>query len=86
MSTTFGVQKDNKNIELVDDCVPEDILTEDDVFIEVAFRGNRGFYWKNDIARFLPHETRVYPLDNSAQGIYTIGDIIKAIENENKRL
>jgi len=82
MSTTFGVQWNNKIIELIDDCLPEDILPEDNEFIEVAFRGNTsGFYWTNDIARFLPPETKVYPLDNSAQGVYTIGDILEAIQD-----
>jgi hypothetical protein len=28
----------------------------------------------------LPSSMKVYPLDNSAQGIYTIGDIIKEME------
>jgi len=28
----------------------------------------------NEIAYLLPNNTRIYPLDNSAQGVYTIGD------------
>jgi len=36
--------------------------------------------WKNPIATFLPQETKVYPLDNSHQGIYTIEDIIEELK------
>ena len=47
--------------------------------IEVAIRSG-GVRWKNPLAHLLPDETKVEPLDNTAQGIYTIGDIKKAIE------
>lgn len=74
MSTVFGIYKKVTDIQLVDDCLPEDYLDED--FIEVAFRGNKtGLRWTNELGQFLPNELNVYPLDNSAQGIYTIGDI-----------
>jgi len=76
MSTIFGVHRENKIIKLVDDCLSEDYENWDE-FIEVAYRGNSGlFIWKNELSHLLPHETKVYPLDNSAQGIYTISDII----------
>lgn len=76
MSTVFGIYRLKKDIELIDDCLPE-IYTDDD-FIEVAFRGNNsGFLWVNELAEFLDDNIKVYPLDNSAQGIYTIGDIKK---------
>jgi hypothetical protein len=66
MSTTFGVK------------VPS--LYEEDEFeiLEVAFR-SRYVRWKNGVAQLLPDETEVIAMDNSAQGIYTIGDIRKAI-------
>jgi hypothetical protein len=74
MSTVFGIYRLRGEIELIDDCLPE-IYTDDD-FIEVAFRGNTsGICWKNELAEFLNDDIKVYPLDNSAQGIYTIGDI-----------
>lgn len=44
--------------------------------IEVAFRSN-GIRFTNPIAKLLPDNTPVIPLNNSAQGIYTIGDIRK---------
>lgn len=46
--------------------------------IEVAFRTHY-IRWVNPLAHLLPNDTKVTPLDNSAQGIYTIGDIKKAI-------
>lgn len=82
MSTLFGISKLKQDIELVDDCLSEE--WEDDDFIEVAFRGNgTGIRWKNDLAEFLPDDLKVYPLDNSAQGIYTIGDIKEEIFQQN---
>jgi len=87
MSTTFGIVI--KNGELLDLppqesglILPQDIKDEDNIeIVDVAFRGNwPGMYWKNPIAPFLPPETKVYPLDNSHQGIYTIGDIIKELK------
>jgi len=46
--------------------------------IEIAFRTHY-VKWLNPIAHLLPDNIKVVPLDNSAQGIYTIGDIKKAI-------
>jgi len=89
MSTTFGINKLGLNIELVDDDMPFDSegnydYIEDD-YIEVAFRGNgSGMRWTNDLAPFLPDDLKVYPLDNTAQGIYTIGDIKKEIQSQQK--
>ena len=64
MSTTFGV-----NIKKGD---------QDEV-VEVAFRSN-GMRFINDLAHLLPDDTPVIALDNTPQGIHTIGDIKKAIE------
>lgn len=80
MSTTFGIHREGKKIELIDDELYE---YDDYDFLEVAFRGNgTGIRWVNELAPFLPPETLVYPLDNSAQGIYTIGDIINEMKND----
>lgn len=86
MSTVFGINKNKLDIELIDDCLPDGFTDED--FIEIAFRGNySGFRWKNDLGEFLPNDLKVYPLDNSAQGIYTIGDIkYEMMTPEEKRL
>ena len=41
-------------------------------------------WFTDEIAEMLPDNTPVEPLDNSAQGIYTIGDIKNHILNQNK--
>ena len=47
--------------------------------IEVAFRSN-GMRFINKLAYLLPDETPVIALDNSQQGVYTIGDVKVQIE------
>ncbi len=49
-----------------------------DNVVEVAFRSN-GMRFINELAELLPDDTPVIPLDNTAQGVYTIGDIKKEI-------
>lgn len=66
MSTTFAV------------IVPESKYYETEQ-IDVAFRSNE-IYFINPLARLLPDDLPVIPTDNSAQGIFTIGDIKKAID------
>jgi hypothetical protein len=46
----------------------------DEEMVEVAFRSN-GIQFTNPLAKLLPDETPVFPLDNNPQGIETIGDI-----------
>ena len=69
MSTTFGV-KIKKPCECGGGWKEE--------IIEVAFRSN-GIRFINDLAQLLPNATTVIPLDNTPQGIFTIGDIKKQI-------
>ena len=72
MSTTFGVLKkeyENKNIPL------EDI--DDEMLIEVAFRWSN-VYFTNELAELLGDDVKVYPMDNTAQWIYTVWDIRKS--------
>lgn len=84
MSTTFGVYKGEGIIELEDDMLPVSFFEDDDAiyeqFIKVAHRGRIYDYWLNDLAPFLSDDTKIYPLDNSAQGIYTIGDFKKVLK------
>ena len=47
--------------------------------IEVAFRSN-GMRFINKLAELLPDDTPVFPTDNTAQGVYTIGDVKKEIK------
>jgi hypothetical protein len=84
MSTTFGILiKDGKLLDLTQsEDINIEINEEETDVIEVAYRGNgTGFRWKNCLALFLPSKTKVYPLDNTAQGVFTIGDILKEINN-----
>ena len=88
MSTTFGIL----NIGLDEDKIFDEdgeiypYIDEDYCFIAVFFRGSYG-RWLLDLASHLPDDAKVYPLDNSAQGIYTIGDCKKHLEKEkNKEL
>ena len=46
--------------------------------VEVAFRSN-GMRFINPLAHLLPDETLVIALDNTPQGVYTIGDIKREI-------
>lgn len=73
MSTTFGVKIDNKylNYSIHDDGIDDDICP-------IAHRSN-GIRFINPIAHLLPDNTPVVPMDNDAQGIFTIGDIKKEI-------
>ena len=51
--------------------------------IEVAHRRAGEMVWLNQEAESLPDKKRVYPLDNSSQGIHTIEDIKFAIRTGN---
>lgn len=79
MSTTFGVLKETLPIEVGDENGVFSYISAD-YFERVWFRtgssinGKPG-YWKNEFACWLPDDTRVYALDNSQQGVNTIGDI-----------
>ena len=82
MSTLFGISIRKVDIELGDENGIYDYISED-FFQDVAFRDNRGkFRWIMALADELPDDTKVYALDNSQQGIYTIGDIKKEIETQ----
>jgi hypothetical protein len=74
MSTTFGIPKEPIDIELGDaDGIYYYI--NPDIFEKVFFRRCGNSRWLNDLAKSLPDETKVYALDNTQQGVYTIGDI-----------
>jgi len=90
MSTLFGIHREGKKIKLIDDDLPEeyhiDSERKKEEFITVASRGNSGWiYWITDVAYYLDDNLLVYPLDNTAQGIYTIGDLKKEFNEQNKR-
>ena len=67
MSTTFGVT------------VPQYYDEDENEEIEIAKRINGKLYWRNHLGPYLSDEMKVDALDNSPQGIFTIGDIKKEI-------
>jgi hypothetical protein len=79
MSTTFGIlQTKVEHEKLVDE--DGDLLEyiSREIFEPVFFRGNNN-RWLKDWGKLLPDETKVYALDNTQQGIFTINDIKKFI-------
>ena len=81
MSTTFGIPREPIGIELGDeDGVYYYINTE--IFDKVWFRSRHNSRWLSDLAKLLPDDTKVYALDNSQQGVYTIGDIKNLMKQE----
>ena len=84
MSTTFGVNTTGfKDFELVDDEVP--YWLNKDIFEEVAFRSSNGIRFTNPLGVGLSDDTKVYALNNTQQGIFTIGDIKKEILEQSKQ-
>lgn len=71
MSTTFGVK------------VPDRFNEGEYEIVEVAFRSSY-IRWIDTISQLLPDNMEVIALDNTAQGIYTIGDIREAIKEQEK--
>jgi hypothetical protein len=78
MSTTFGLFK----IPIVtdEDGFITSSYSEED-YIEIAFQANDGgTYWNYPyeiVAEHLDDSVPLYPLNNTPQGIYNIGDIRK---------
>lgn len=79
MSTTFGINTSSFHDFELDEDGELPYWLNRDIFKEVAYRGGN-IVWTNSLASMLPDETKVYPLDNSAHGVYTIGDIKKLME------
>jgi hypothetical protein len=85
MSTTFGIP-----VYPVDDAI---LLDEEgelqpyiskNFFNDIFFSSLKNSRWLNDFANKLPDDTKVYALDNSRQGIYTIGDIKKLMKDKDE--
>lgn len=58
------------------------VINNDGYEVPIAFRSGGGITWQNQLANLLPDELKVFPIDNSPQGIFTIGDIKKVIKGE----
>jgi hypothetical protein len=85
MSTTFGIfvpgnEIKQSNVDLTED----DAAFMDAVEIARRVTGANGAIMRftNELAHLLPDEIKVTALDNSAQGISTIGDIKNHIKNQ----
>ena len=79
MSTTFGLFKVKPEL-FKDGCVKD---ISDDDFIICARRTSGGMIWMNNfdiISIHLPDDVPVYPLDNTPQNIFCIGDVKKEIK------
>jgi len=83
MSTIFGILKKGLEHDKIIDENGEiyPYIDKDYCFKNVYYRGDNS-YWIHGMASFILDEIKVYPLDNSAQGIYTIGDCHKALEEQ----
>ncbi len=82
MSTTFGIlQIKVEHEKLIDeDGALLDYISRE-IFEPVFFRG-RNCVWLNNLAEHIDENTRVYPLDNTPQGIYTIKDCKEHLKNK----
>ena len=69
MSTTFGIEIEGEMTKIAR---------------RVGGSNGAEMYFTNSLVEALPDETPVEPLDNTAQGIFTIGDIRKHIKKQNK--
>lgn len=83
MSTTFGIP-----LYPVDDAI---LLDQDgelqpyisrNFFHEVFFRSYKNSRWLSVLADKLPDDTKIYALTNTRQGVYTIKDCKKILEDE----
>jgi len=89
MSTTFGIPIKKIAIDLnqYDEIMNYYFRHEDDeLFTNVWYRSMGQCRWLNPLGELLPDDTKVYALDNSQQGVYTIGDIkqMMAIQEQKK--
>ena len=85
MSTTFGIpQRQVELNKLVEEGGELYDYIDMSFFEKVFFRSMKNSRWMNSLASRLSDDTRVFPLDNTAQGIYTIGDIKNFLKAEDE--
>jgi hypothetical protein len=87
MSTTFGVLKQYiEHNKIVDE--DGDLLwyISEDAFEPVFFRSMRNSRWLNILGQHSDDNIRVYALDNTNQGIFTIKDCKELLEKQTKQL
>jgi len=87
MSTTFGIPI--KKMDITIDEYEETfkwVDDEDESFTEVWYRSMGNCRWLNPLGELLPDDTKVYALDNTQQGVYTIGDIKQMMDKQNNNV
>lgn len=85
MSTTFGIPQRQVELSiLVDEFGDIYDYIDTSFFDKVFFRSMNNSRWLNPLADKLPDNTLVFPLDNTAQGIYRIGDIKQLLNKQNE--
>jgi hypothetical protein len=83
MSTTFGILRigiDHDKIVDEDGDLLEYI--SENIFEPVFFRSLKNSRWLTSFGPYLDSELKVYALDNTQQGIYTIKDCKELIKKE----
>ena len=82
MSTTFGMLIEQiDHDKLVDKDGDLHFYISRTIFEPVFFMGAHS-YWKSNIGQYLADDLKVYALDNTQQGIYTIKDIKQYLKNK----
>lgn len=84
MSTTFGILK----IEIEHDKIVDEDgnlleYISENIFEPVFFRSLNNSKWLTSFGPYLDNDLKVYALDNTQQGIFTIKDCKNLIEKEN---
>ena len=83
MSTTFGIPIKKMDITIDEyEEIFKWVDDEDESFTEVWYRSMGNCRWLNPLGELLPDDTKVYALDNSQQGVYTIGDIKQMMDKQ----
>lgn len=82
MSTKFGILTlDIEHDKLVDEDGDLHSYISKSIFEPVFFRGVNT-RWLTAVGEYLPDDMKVYALDNTQQGIYTIGDCKEFLKKE----
>ncbi len=78
MSTKFGILTEQyvDHEKLVDEEGDLHFYISTSIFEPIFHRGSHS-RWLNNMGPLLPNDVKVYALDNTQQGIFTIGDIKK---------
>lgn len=83
MSTKFGILKENvSHNKLVDENGELYGYISTDIFAPVFVRSMGQSRWLTEFGPYLGDDVKVYALDNSQQGVYTIKDCKELLERE----